>query len=253
MEINYKNLEISDYIKINTQYQAEHLFDKRNEKQLYKMFDISSDEMTNIGKYVFFIELHLYYDQDLIGGILGLSPSYKGAGDEINVFLGDVNRDDYDVKKIQKDSSLQYEYHLLIDTNVTYFEKAMKKIRKSPFYIGEYIYKDISTEKIVLIIRSMCRKHIDLCIAGKFSEIFSENNYETLTSRLSIVTNYFDLDFKNKTYHFTNESAVLCGLKKLDFPTTEADRIIKEFRIDCPKTIAVLYERHGYGEPEILK
>lgn len=253
MEINYKTLEVSDYVKINRQCLPEHLFDKRNEKQLYPMFDVSSDEMTNIGKYVFFIELHMYYDQELIGGILMLSPSFKGAGDEINVFLGDVDREDYDVKKIQKDKSLQYEYHLLIDTNVTYFEKGMKRVRKSPFYVGEYIYKDISTDKIVVIIKSMCRKHIDLCIEGKFSEIFSENNYEALTCRLSIVTNYFDLDFKNKTYYFTNESAVLCGLKKVDFPSSEADRIIKEFRIDCPKTIAVLHERYGYPEPEILQ
>lgn len=253
MEINYKTLEVSDYIKISRQSLPEHLFDKRNEKQLYPMFDISNEEMTNIGKYVFFVELHMYYDQELIEGVLMLSPSYKGAGEEINVFLGDVDRDDYDVKKIQKDKSLQYEYHLLIDTNVTYFEKGMKRLRKSPFYIGEYIYKDVSTDKIVVIIRSMCRKHIDLCIAGKFSEIFSENDYEALTCRLSIVTNYFELDFKNKTYHFTDESAVLCGLKKVDFPTSEADRIIKEFKIDCPKTIAVLHERHGYAEPEILK
>lgn len=253
MEINYKVLNVEDVINVNKQFLPENLFEGRSKGQLYKAYDIDSGEMTNIGKYVFFIELYLYYDENLVNALLRLSPAPFDNSEEINVYLGDVSRTDYNVKEVQKDSSLNYEYHLLIDVNSKHFERGMKEVRQSPFYIGEYIYKDISTDKIVVLIRSMCRRHIDLCIQGKFSEIFSENNYEILTSRLRLVTMYFDLDFRDKKYYFNDVSAVLCGVKILPAPENKASELIARLGIDCQKTIDVLYERYGYSEPEVLK
>ena len=89
-------------------------------------------------------------------------------------------------------------------------------------------------------------------LSKKFANLFLEGNRAILTCREATAVTYFDVDTQNAKLVFKRESAVLFGVESLDVINGEAERIIKEFNIDCQKTIDFLYDKHG-SNYEVLK
>lgn len=257
MEINYRNVEVLDYINIDERGSATSLIKSYNSlrKEVSPVYNITDDELTNLTKYVFYIELELFGDSNIIEAFRMLQKFDKDCVkyDNPNVFIGDVDREDYDLDKIQSTDDMAYQYHVLIDTNSRNYKVAMSKIRKSWLYVGEYIHRDISTEKIVVILHSFCKSRIELCKLNHFDKLYPEGNCEVLTTRLAIAATYFTVDYENVALRFTEASAVLAGVIMPNVVPCEAERLINELGIDCPKTIRLLYERHGYPDHEILR
>jgi hypothetical protein len=255
MEINYKNLNVLDYVSIDKRNKPESIIKSYNsaKKIIGPVYNITDEGLTNLTKYCFYIELEIFGDENLIQGFRMLQTFDNDKCENPNVFIADIDRNDYCLKEIENDVNKPYIYHVLIDTNNPNYAKAMTKIRKSWLFKGEYIYQDVSTEKIVVLLHACSKKRIEQCRMQNFSELFSERNSEILTSRDALAVTYFEVDTINVEYRFTEASAVLAGIITPNVISCEAERLIEELGIDCPKTIALLYERHGYPDHEILK
>lgn len=256
MEINYKTLNVLDYVNIDKRNKPESVIKSYNSarKLIKPVYNITDEELTNLTKYCFYIELEIFGDESLIQGFRMLQKFDDNVGyDSPNVFIDDVDHEDYDLKDIEFNINKPYLYHVLIDTNCPNYTKAMNKIRKSWLFKGEYIYQDISTEKVVILIHACSKKRIEQCRMLDFAGLFPERNSEILTSREALAVTYFEVDTHNVEYRFTEASAVMAGIIMPNVVPCEAERLINELGIDCPKTIALLYERHGYPDHEVLK
>ena len=254
MEINYETLNVLEYGDINKSNTAEEIIKRYNsrKKLITPVYNIRQEGLTNLTKYLFYPELELFTDENLISGFRLLQEFDNDEYENPNVFIGDANRTDYNHLEIANNPEKSFTYHVLIDVNATNFEKAMTKIRKSAFYKGEYIYQSIATDKIVVLIYSVCKEFVLRCSKGDINNLFLEGNRIVLSAREGIVVTYFKVDQINKRLVFTEESAALFSVIKPELKLGEADALIESLKIDCPKTIAILYERHG-SNYEILK
>lgn len=213
---------------------------------------IEDKNITNLAKYLFYIELEMYYDLHLKKGMYALQNlnPHKYKYENPNIFIGDSNRADYNYET-SRDGDEPYLYHVLVDTNCEFFEKAMNNIRKSSFYKDEYIYKDLSTGKIVVRIYAFSKERINKCVRGDYSDLFKESNYKALKNP-NIFYTYFNINFNTKRVTFKKESAILVGAVKNKRESTEADRLIESLGIDDDDIKTLLYNRHGHPKAELL-
>ena len=219
-----------------------------------KPYNIKDKSLTNITKYLFYIELENSYNESMKKSfrLLQNFDLKNNEFDNPNVYLGDVNYPENSYNAIKGDKERSYIYHVLIDTRCPNFERAMVRIRESVFYINEYVYGDMDSNKIVVLLNSTSKKRVELCVEGRFDELFKEKEYYPLVKRPHILLTYFDISLNELKYYFTKESKVLVGLTKLEIPLCEADRLIKEFNIDDEQTKRFLYQKHGYPQADIL-
>lgn len=254
---NYNELVVTDYLNIDKIYNVRNLqvyYLQGRIKKLTPKYNIKDRSLTHLTKYLFYIQLENYYDEnckkafELLQNMDIRNTSYENP----NVYIDDVNNTSYDYKEVIKDPNKSFVFHVLIDVNAPQFGNAIELLRKSSFYLNDYVYKSLSTNKIVVQLYCPSRQRVLYYLRGEYDKLFKERNYENLTNSFDILTSYFNVDLLNEDYKFTKESAVLLGLVKESINPGEAEKIIKEFNIDDEKTIKFLYEKHGYCEAEVL-
>ena len=180
MQLDDNGYVVEDYIHIPEENSVEQIknlwkigkIDTVNVKA--KPYNIKDKSLTNITKYLFYIELENSYNESLKKAFRQLQnfDLVNNEYDNPNVYLGDVNHPENSYNAIKNDKDKSYIYHVVLDTRCPNFEKAITRIRESVFYINEYIYKDLETDKVVVLITSISKKRIELCVEGMFEQLF---------------------------------------------------------------------------------
>ena len=258
MSNSYDYLDIAEYLNVPENLNPKSVNISYLEKKIRSIqpkYNIGDGTLTRLTRYVFYIELEMYYNDSLREAFKMLQNFFfdkKATWKNPNVFIGDKNRTDYSYHEVSKDIDKDYVYHVLIDTSCPRFEKAIAMIRRSKFYLDDYIYKDLDSNKIVVRLRSICKSHINKCIRGEFSKIFEEKEYAPLTRNIDIFLSYFKPDLSQNVYKFTEESAVLLGVYIPDIPMSEAEYWIIRLGLDTDDLKEEVYKKHGNGVPELL-
>ena len=222
---------------------------------LERRYNITEKGLNQTTVYLFYVEAEMYYDKFMLDALYllqrGNSATPKFSLPQI--YLEDENKEDYSHEDVIKNKDKPYLYHVMIDMACPNFEKAIALMRKSPFYVNDYFHIDLTTEKVVVQIIAISKNRINLFNEGKFSQLFSENDYSPLTVKPYTLLTYFNTNLVTGKYYFNDFSAVLVGLKKEKRPACQADVIIEQLGIDDKSVIKLLYERHGFPQVDKIK
>lgn len=161
----------------------------RKRKQLRIYTDIEDKRLTKTAKYLFFIDLAIYFSLDHEIIIEDLQPRSYEKFDPINVYIDDKHSKDYDISMELKEASPTYLYHVLVDTRNPRFKKCLEALRdednKCNYFMDCYQYKSYDSNKAVIRFRVPIKKQIPRLINSEYSKLFSNNNYESLKASYS--------------------------------------------------------------------
>ncbi len=256
MSKHYAHLDVNEYVSVPDKYSYDniaHMYYTGKIPKLSAYYNVNEHYMTRTSRYLFYVELELYYDEFLKRAIRNLQTNTKIENYEApNAYLDDDNNN-YDFERAFTGNGESYIYHIKIDARHDNFEESIKLIRRSPFYISDYVHS-IDPAVTVVQLKTICRDRINKFLQNRYSELYQEREYEALTHNPFILLSYFDANSRHKMYEFTDSSAVLLGLA-IDFAgESEAERIIKDLNIDDEDTKKVIRERHkSYSIDKIKK
>lgn len=159
-------------------------------KGIYDVHTTVDDTMTKLARYMFFIEIALYYGIPQEQAFENLQPRMGETFDPIQVYLTDTSGTDYDLKKDKTPM-----YHVLIDTRCPRFTKSLEDIKESYWYVDCYQCQDVDSNKAIIRLNVSIKKRIKLLMKSKYSEMYKADELQKVFNmKESLIKRYSHID-----------------------------------------------------------
>ena len=196
--------------------------------------DISNPNLTRLAKYMFFIEMGMYFPLKIQDAFQKLEPTLSEDFNPVNIYIQDENVKDYSITEQLESDEPSYVYFILCDTRNPRFKTQLEIIRGFASFVDCYAFKSSISGLAVIRLKVFIKNRINKLFESKYSEMYAVQEYHSLTSSKSIQGLYQKFNYDTKENEFDKSMHVLLRTEKY------LDKMIDELGITDSRTIDIL-------------
>lgn len=150
-----------------------------------------NSEHTKLFKYMFGIELSLYYMSNIEKAFERLEPYYLNeVWDKLNVYLDDEATNDYSLEE-QKDAEQPvYLYHIKVDTRVNDFHEILDILKTSSNYVDCYQCCNVDSHYAIVRFKVSIVNRVKLLLESKYSQMYKPEELKNIKKNQYIASRY---------------------------------------------------------------
>ena len=207
--------------------------------------NISDPNLTRLAKYMFFIEISVYFLTVDEQAVEDLQPRLGENFDQLNVFINDDNSVDYNIRNNMGDESeLTYLYHILADTRNPRFEESLDVLRRHNKYVDCYQCGDINSNKAIIRMKPFVKTRMQHLINSEYSKMYKDNEFANMMKNVALQVRY-------SVWTEDNETIIHNSLQILMRTQDALDDLVERLGITDDKTIALMASRELDGKYNI--
>ena len=138
---------------------------------------------TRLALYMFFPELHVYYDSVVSNAYKLLFTDRDSGLEPTQVYMDDEATKDYDYKTADR-----FMYHVVVDKSNPHLMSCLSVIEQCPFYIDHYI--TASTKYCVIRTKAIRTKSIRHMLNSEYSMMWADAELDSLLDNKAIMDLY---------------------------------------------------------------
>lgn len=176
--------------------------------------NISNPELTKFAKYMFFIEMGMYFPLTIQEAFQKLEPGLDETFKPLNVYIQDDNRKDYSILEQLESDNPSFIYHITCATNNPRFRAQLAIIQTYPNFVDCYQYENSTSNTAVIRCRLFVKSRMKKLVESKYSEMYAPQEYNSILNNASIAAIYAKFNYETKENEFNRAFHVLLRTDK---------------------------------------
>ncbi len=208
--------------------------------------DISSTKLTKISKYMFFIEMSLYFPLTVQEAFQKLEPNLKEDFNSLNVYIDDENVKDYSIHEELKSDKPSFVYFIKCDTRNPRFKTQLEIIKNYSGFVDCYQYYNSQSDVAIIRCKISVKHRMMKLVDSKYSEMYSEQEYHSIGKNSSIQNIYSRYNYSTNKQEFDRSFHVLLHSEEL------LNKLVSDLNLTDSKTIETLSNNEFDGKYSIM-
>ena len=159
--------------------------------------NIEDEKLTRLAKYMFFIEISIYYLTIDEEAVENLQPRLGESFAPINIFIQDTAKSDYNVREeLEKASNpsnelpISFLYNILVDTRNPRHEESLAQLRTNSYFVDCYQCANADSNKAIIRMRVTVKDRMKHLLRGEYSKMYKENEFDALLRNRALHERY---------------------------------------------------------------
>lgn len=196
--------------------------------------DISNPNLTRLGKYMFFIEMGMYFPLRIQEAFQKLEPTLSEDFEPVNVYIQDSNNSDYSIEEQLNSEEPSFIYFIRCSTSNPRFKAQLEVLKGYEGFIDCYAFKSRISDTAIIRCKVFIKNRIKKLVESKYSEMYAPREYQLITSNKTIQALYTKFNYKTNEPDFDKSLHVLIRSERY------LDDLIDSLGLTDSKTIEML-------------